>query len=175
MGQDGKLATSQGAATPRSDSQSQPPSSKPSSKVRRPPSSCSGTTTPLYKDYQRLLTGGAKPNLAKVTLARKLTLDQISEHQPVLAPPVQRHRRLCWRPFRPRFRRGYGWRHVARRRRTRRSAPERQAGHHRCRGRPPARLRHSTLLGCFVMDPRWRPATSRTLLYVTVTCRGAAR
>ena len=27
---------------------------------------------PLYQDYQRLLAGGTKPNLAKVTLARKI-------------------------------------------------------------------------------------------------------
>jgi len=27
---------------------------------------------PLYHDYQRLLAGGTKPNLAKVTLARKI-------------------------------------------------------------------------------------------------------
>ena len=27
---------------------------------------------PLYADYQRLLAGGTKPNLAKVTLARKI-------------------------------------------------------------------------------------------------------
>jgi transposase len=27
---------------------------------------------PLYRDYQRLLDGGTKPNLAKVTVARKV-------------------------------------------------------------------------------------------------------
>ena len=27
---------------------------------------------PLYEDYERLLTGGTKPNLAKLTIARKI-------------------------------------------------------------------------------------------------------
>lgn len=35
-------------------------------------------TEPLYQDYQRLLTAGTKPNLAKVTIARKLAAIALS-------------------------------------------------------------------------------------------------
>ena len=36
------------------------------------------TTEPLYQDYQRLITAGTKPNLARLTIARKLAAIALS-------------------------------------------------------------------------------------------------
>ena len=47
---------------------------------------------PLHKDYERMLAAGIKPNLAKLTLARKIAARVLSmwKHQEVYDP--QRHR-----------------------------------------------------------------------------------
>jgi hypothetical protein len=46
----------------------------------------------LHKDYERMLAAGIKPNLAKLTLARKIAATVLSmwKHQEVYDP--QRHR-----------------------------------------------------------------------------------
>ena len=44
--------------------------------------------TPLHKDYQRLLAAGTKPNLAKLTLARKIAAAALAmwKHKEVYEP-----------------------------------------------------------------------------------------
>lgn len=47
---------------------------------------------PLYEDYQRMLTGGTKPNLAKLTLARRIAAAVLSmwKHEEVYDPEKAR-------------------------------------------------------------------------------------
>ncbi len=57
------------------------------------PTSCTfGVMGPSGKDYERMLAAGIKPNLAKLTLARKIAATVLSmwKHQEVYDP--QRHR-----------------------------------------------------------------------------------
>jgi hypothetical protein len=69
--QGGKLAAGQGATNPWFECQSQPPAqSHLQGRCHHRPDPLHDD--PLYQDYQRLLAGGTKPNLAKVTVARKV-------------------------------------------------------------------------------------------------------
>ena len=53
---------------------------------------------PLHQDYERMLAAGIKPNLAKLTLARKIAATVLSmwKHQEVYDP--QRHRAVSGKP-----------------------------------------------------------------------------